>query len=109
MGAEGCSHAPVSCPFALQSDTVDTGEGGAAALPQPQAPEHREAAQVVPSMEGEGQVSPTGWRGGGLGGKSGNQQHSGREKTGKCTRWQMLHPAQRMYFITKITILNGCS
>lgn len=36
-------------------DTVDTGEGGAAALPQPQAPEHREAAQVVPSMEGERQ------------------------------------------------------
>lgn len=58
-GAGGYSRAPVTCPLALQCDTVDTSEGGAAVLPQPQAPEHREAAQVVPSMEGERQVSPS--------------------------------------------------
>lgn len=66
VGAGGYCHIlwPVPCALALQCDAVDTGEGGAAALPQPQAPEHREAAQVVPSMEGEREVSPTllnGW------------------------------------------------
>lgn len=58
VGAGALSH-PCELSLALQCDPVDAGEGGAAALPQPQAPEHREAAQVVPGMEGEGQVSPS--------------------------------------------------
>lgn len=56
---QGALSHPCDLSLALQCDTVDTGPGGAAALPQPQAPEHREAAQVVPGMEGERQVSPS--------------------------------------------------
>lgn len=45
------------CSLLLQRDPVDTGERGAAALPEPQTPKQCEAAEVVQSMERERQVS----------------------------------------------------
>ena len=45
------------CSLALQRDSVDAGERGAAALLKPQTPKHSETAEVVQSMERERQVS----------------------------------------------------
>lgn len=99
------------CLLLLQRDSVDAGERGAAALPEPQTPKHCEAAEVVQSMERERQVSMNLLNGWGeksqwqVGQSAAFRQRAPR----KIYTLQILYPAQKMYFITKITVINGCS